>query len=80
MASRRCSVARSVELLVVILLGTAAIVRAIVALGPARASRDGLNEATRFVASGNAGLKALVVLAVDLLLIKIRFPLWYHNF
>jgi len=34
----------------VVLLGTAAVVRAIVALGPARASRDGLDEATSFVA------------------------------
>jgi len=48
----------------------ATVVRATVALGPARASRDGLGEATRFVARGNAGLEALVILAVDLLLLR----------
>jgi len=42
----RRSVAKSVDLLAVVLLGTAAVVRAIIALGPARASRDGLDEAT----------------------------------
>jgi hypothetical protein len=55
-----------------VLLGTAAVVRATVTLGPTRASRDGLDEATRFVASGNAGLEALVVLAVDFLLVRVE--------
>ena len=65
-----CSIAKSVVLLVVILLGRAAVVCATVVLGPARASRDGLNEATCFIARGNAGLEALVVLTVDLLLLR----------
>jgi len=68
----RCSVARSIQLLVVVVLGLAAVVRATIARCPARASQDGLDEATRFVASGNAGLEALVVLAVDLLLVRVK--------